>query len=307
MKNRFILSLTLLLTTALLCSTALAGTDLRRVTLHDGTVVTGTVIERGDGYLVIKGEDGVAQELRTADISVVEVLAGEDKPQVEGNEDLDMSIDEGDAEEQVEGIADRLSGLAPSDLRRRYRSATLAHGLSVAPSVPMMLTGMFFTGTLASIFVYEGEARIGLGTVGVLLSSGSIGTAAAGALLGRRAVGDNRSMKMFNLGLGFAIAGNTVFHLSAAILHGYEDGSINNEALLIGAFPLVFTGMGFLIAGEVILMADAQISKDGIKEQMRRQRRKRRCSSTRAPAPTFAGAWFSPLPGGAGGGLSLRF
>ncbi|MBJ94404.1 MAG: hypothetical protein CMP23_07975 [Rickettsiales bacterium] len=306
MNKRLHVALVLISSVLLLCSTALAANDQRRVTLKDGTTVTGQILERGETHLVIKREDGVAQELNRADIELIEVLLGTDQTEPELAAESHWTGEAMDADTEVLQIADSLADFSPAQLHSKYRRAIQAHGLAVAPTLPMMISGTVFS-LMVPLIASDGDSVLGLGGLSVALTSGSTVTAALGAQLGRKAVGNQRSLRPFHLGMSFAIAGNLSMNLGSALLTATLEGNLYSDLLYYGAPVITLTGLGFYIAGQIILMADALLSREGISTQLKRQRRRNYHSAVRPLRPAFAGAWAAPLPGGAAGGFSLRF
>lgn len=280
----------------------------RRVTTTSGEVYEGVIVERSSNHIVLRLDTGRLVELLQGQIDVIEVLStggSEAAPDRGGwSDEPERRYRRGPSdatEEDQPGV--QLDGLDRPMLKARLMQADGGYALSVAPSIPSMITGMVLMisspGTSGN-FLWPGQF-VG----GMLLASASVVTAAAGADLTGRAAGLPHVSDRFGVGLGMAIAGVSMFTLSLGFTYGSVTGFLPYTGAEAYATPwLAGSGMGLLIAGNVILMADALASKEAISKRIRYR--------AEAPAkrikPRFAGAGFGPNPeGGMSGSVSLTF
>jgi hypothetical protein len=305
MTSRFA-SLAAVLLLMLSFSSADAAELQRRVTMTSGTVYTGTIVERGAGYIVLKRTDGSAVELSLESIDEIEVITG-DSGSDPGWSKQDSSADEPDEPVRFEtDWADEANAEDRDEWSKRYDGATGGHALSVAPGIPLMSLGLIelASGPMAVGGLNTG-VRVGMGVIGGAFLAGSIGVAAGGAKVARDAYGLPRDPTMIRLGIAFGLLGSGGYAASWALAHGIWTGEVPDQNL--SASPavgvLIGTSMGAVIVGNILLMQDAKKSKELAYDEYERTKPRRRRAS--AQKPYLASAWLTPQGQGLVGGVTL--
>ncbi len=295
-------------------STAQAGELQRRITLQNGDVHTGIIVERGVGYVVIQREDGTAIELALDAIDQIEVLATSaqpseqwaPRPQSDAPDWADLRsverpryntdwADEFDDDENMES------------LRTRYDQAQGAYAVSLAPTIPLMSIGLI---QIASgpmlIGGYNTGVRAGVGAVGTVLLGGSVGTSVAGALLARHAYGSERSPMPLRFGVALGLVGTAGYVASFALTHSIwaQEVESQNGAEAPAVATLIGLSLGAVVAGDMILMADAKVSRDKVSREYRDSKRRWRSGHTQ---PELLAVWGTPTSGGFSGGVALQW
>ncbi len=308
------LTLLLILCSLLLSLPALAGDAPRRVTTAAGQVLEGIVVERSSAHLVLQLEDGRMIELLRDQIETIEVLP--DRGRV-GNDDDDDDEDWADerpsrsryyrplndaTEYGQPGV--HLDGLDRDLLKERLGDATVGHALSIAPMVPSMAGGavlMVSSPLISGYYLWPGQF-----VAGMVLAGGSVVSAAGGAHMAAVAAGLTEPSERFKGGLVMSIAGASMFVVPLGLTYGSTTGFLPTTGIEGTVAPiLIGSGLGTLIAGNVILAADADFSREAIE---RRLEKGEFAGEPRRVRPQFAGMSFGPgLDGGLHGSVSLRF
>ncbi len=310
----FVAALLLLL---LISLPAQAGELKRRITLLNGDVEVGYILERGDSFVVLQRDDGSAVELGLDTIDQIEVLTGgatlpsptSDAPAPGATAPRDRDLPEGESRRFQTDWADQDSDSQELEVwEDRYLKATLGHALSVAPTIPLMSLG-FIELASAPLVVggFNTGIRVGMGAVGSALLLGSTGSAVLGAMVAREGYGVKRDTLAIKLGLSFGIAGAALYTGTFALAHGILTGEVpgQNDQEGPAIAVLVGLGLGSVIVGNTILMSDARESKNLADDQVESRERRRRRSA--ASPPQLLAVWGAPTVGGLSGGLSLAW
>ncbi len=305
MHTRFAYFVALL--TLLFAATALAGAPSRRITLNDGTVHEGDVLERGDAYVVIKLSDGRLIELQRSAIEVIEVLGGAESYRHEPNRaerpetrrDYYRGPTDFDEEDQP-GV--QLDGLSRQQLKAKLSIVEGAHALSVAPSIPSLVGGVMLMITAPLVsgnYLWPGQY-----VMGISLVSGSIIVAAGGAHWASDTVGLREPSQRWGMGLAMAATGAGLFVVPLGLTYGVATGYLPST----GAEPyytpwMAGSGLGLMIAGSVIMMSDADMSREAVERRLKRWR-----ADNRVVRPQLAGLYAGPgAEGGFKASVTLKF
>ncbi len=305
--------LILILALLTLASTAFAGAAVRKIVLKDGSVVQGEVVERGEHHMVVRTAEGSQIEVFLEQVERIEVI-GEvvpaprddyEGPRGESDEyDIPRAGDWDDEEEVEEEVLAMLQSLDRRQLKLLDDRLEEAHALAVAPTIPTMIGGMVM---MAFAPVFGDTAAHGiLFTMGTSLVGGSVTSAAVGAGIANDMLGRLEPTPAYRVGLSMAIAGSATYSLTLGMTHAQMLGVIPSDGTFYyTALPvLIGSGIGLLIAGNTILMADAKMSSKVVSDRLRYRRR-----SAREPMrPSLAGAWVMPShEGGVNAGFALSF
>lgn len=176
--------------------------------------------------------------------------------------------------------------------------AKAGHRLATGIGIPTLVVGLSVGIAPASIMVADGgpPALLGLGNALVWTS---YGTSVLGAVMGHLG---NRSHDWsgFVPGIILATTGAIMFSGSSTnIVSYFGNSSYVPDALFYPSLPLAGASIGLLIAGEVVLMADAAKAVDGLEGKAERSVKHR---------PTFAAVpLVAPTEGGATFGIAGIF
>jgi hypothetical protein len=297
-----------LLLLLLVCSSAYAGELKRRITLLDGGVEEGWILERGEGYVVLQRDDGTAVELFLDAIDVIEVLtdgaplpaAADPSPRERASAPAEpprFDVDWADDADEADDLA---------AWKDRYDRASISTALSFSSTIPLLSVGLI---ELASgpmvVGGFNTPVRFGMGIAGGGMLLGSVAAGALGALEARRAVGVPRDLAPIRLGVGFGVAGTALYTTSIAFAHGIWAGEIAGQSGAEGPLIAVLVGMGIggVILGDTLLLTDARQSRDRADDEV--EARDRRRSSREAPA--LVAGWGAPIEGGFTAGVSGRW
>ena len=307
--------LILILALLLLTSAAFAGAAERRITLKDGAVLQGEVVERGEHHLVLKTGEGTQIEVFLEQIQSIEVL-GEIAPPPPPRDtylyDEDAARSDaydipqtGEWDEDVEPeVSLKLDALKRRELKLLRSRLEQGHALAVAPTIPTMITGMVMM-ALAPVSGDSGAYALFFG-FGSSMVGGSVVSAAVGADLANQLLGRTAPTPAYRVGLGFSLSGSAIYSMTLGLTHASWNGLIPSDGIFAytGLPVLLGSSVGLLIAGNTILMADAKNSVNVVSDRVRSNRR----SERGAFRPTLASAWVTPgLEGGVNAGFALSF
>jgi len=290
MPSRLLAALALLLLSA---APALADEPLRRVVFEDGSQEEGRIVERGDGYILLEVEDGEVLELDSESIARIEVLSDPGpRSLAQPRFDVDWAQRPRDP-------------LLLEDWERRLDAASTDLKLGAGLAVPVLGVGLVGLGA-GSLAVAQQRPglRVGMEALGAGFMLGSLGIAFASAAQTRRVFGLDRDDLALRIGLGLGVAGTAFYAVAASLSHAMilgEIPSLGGVQVPVMAV-LVATGGAAAGAGLIVLLEDNKVALDLADREV--EARRRRAS---AAAPELASLWLGPSPGGAQGGLTLRW
>lgn len=192
---------------------------------------------------------------------------------------------------------------APSarELGRRADIAKAGQVLAIGPTIPLMIGGIAALTGMPHFAGSDRPLRASMALPGVFLVSGSTATAIGGALIARSQAPQPLSPAGLVLGATFSAAGSTIASLSIGATHdvlaqslairtvpgllGTPEDSQRADALhrQAAAFaPLAATGIGCLVAGNILLMADAKLHRVRAKREWEERREDERRSAVSA-------------------------
>jgi hypothetical protein len=318
MRTRSVAAL-LLLAVLLLSLPALAGDAPRRVTTVAGEVVEGLVVERSSDHIVLQLSDGRLIELLQAQIATIEVLAGlgevgpspgdevwDEDPLPAPRRGRFVPALSDETESGQPGV--HLDGLDRVQLQDRLKLAQAANAWSVAAWAPSLSGGFhLMASSPGTAGTYYWPVQF---VVGMALVSGSVVTSAAGAHQASLAAGMTEVSPRFRAGLVVGATGAGLASIPLGLAYGVYTGFLPSPWGYSGGVEqvalafVVGSGLGLLIAGDVILAADGAASgqaiEDRLKDGLVGERRRIR--------PQFAGLSFGPgLDGGLHAGFAMRF
>lgn len=272
---------------------AVAGELAREIHLHDGTVVTGVVVERGDGYLVIAQADGVMLELATKDIAQVRVVEAAE-PARTWTPEPTGPIDRYDPDDELSWDDDEPAERVLDPARA---AAKRGHALTVAPVIPLMMSGIGVAG-MGSI------TRIpGLAIGGGLLGTGAFVFSAVGGWQAWNHSGRPKwVLPAYVVGLSLQGTGVALYHGAMSITSG-----LSRDADVAGFPYLIGPAIGLQIGGMIVTAFSAKASRDVAREE--REERRAAVAPWLLPREGgvtigLAGVWPAPRHGGSwtGGG-----